>query len=116
MSKKSNERFKAKSDAAIDLFVQRYPAVFFPSGSAETRPLEIGIFTKLTGQNPNIGRGVVSNALRRYTKKDRYLRALATSAHRFDLDGRICGDVSESHRDLAIKELAERQSRKLEAA
>jgi sRNA-binding protein len=113
MSKKCRAEFKAKVEAALDRFTQKYPGAFFPKDSAETRPLRIGIFTILTGQNPDIGRRVVAEALQRYTMKDRYLRALATSAHRFDLDGRICGEVSEAHRDFAIKMLAERQERKL---
>lgn len=113
MSKKCRAEFKAKVEAALDRFVEKYPAAFFPKDSTQTRPLQIGVFTILTGQNPDIGRRVVAEALQRYTMKDRYLRALATSAHRFDLDGMVCGEVSEKHRDFAIKTLAERQARKM---
>lgn len=116
MGNKSKMEFKARVDAALDRFIQKYPGAFFPKDSADTRPLAIGVFTILTGQNRDIGRKVIAEALARYTMKDRYLRALAVSESRFDLNGRPDGVVSEKHREFAIKLLAERQAAKVARA
>lgn len=116
MSKKCHAEFKAKMDLALDLFIQKYPGVFFPKDLPDIRPLEIGVLTKLTGQNRHIARKVVAAVLARYTKEDRYLRALATSESRFDLDGRPAGWVSEQHRSFAVDSLAARQARQLRSA
>lgn len=116
MSKESRAEFNKNVGIALDRFIQRYPAAFFPKDSTDTRPLAIGIFILLTGQNPDLGRRVVAVALDRYTSKDRYLRALAMSAHRFDLEGRVSGEVSERHRAHAIMLLAERQAKQMAIA
>lgn len=116
MSKKYRSEFNTKVNAALDRFIQRYPAAFFPKDSTDTRPLAIGVFTLLTGENPDLGRRVVAVVLDRYTSKDRYLRALAISAHRFDLEGRVSGEVSEKHRAHAIMLLAERQAKQMAIA
>ncbi len=116
MSKKTNAEFRVRVNHALDVLVEKYPLCFFPKDSTETKPLRIGIFTLITGQNPKMGRGLISGVLRSYTMKDRYLRALATCPDRVSLDGTAFGPVSESHRDYAIQTLMERQQHKMQKA
>lgn len=105
-----------RNQQVIRMLAAKYPKSFFPSGSADTKPLRIGIFTLITGQNPNIPRATVGYALKFYTTKTRYLRALATCEYRVDLDGNNYEPVSERNRARAIAALAERQAELLERA
>ena len=114
MSKKWREMGRKKREI-LDILVAKYPRAFFPSGSLDTKPLRIGIFTLITGQNPEISRTMISLALQHYTMKDRYLRALATCSGRVDLDGNIYEEILPTHRDFAIELLMERQDKKLAA-
>lgn len=97
-----------RNKQVIRMLVAKYPKAFFPSGSVDTKPLRVGIFTLITGQNPNIPRATVGFALRRYTVETRYQRALATCEYRVDLDGNNYEPVSDKDRGRAIAMLAER--------
>lgn len=108
MSKKLG--LSARINIVLDRFVEKYPMAFFPTDSMDTQPLRTGIFTLLTGDNPDISRTMVSYALRKYTSKNRYLCALVARPHRVGLDGSPFEPVSDQHRDYALRELAARQA------
>ncbi len=112
MSKNS----KWNLEEVLAVLTAKYPKAFFPKDSPDTKPLRIGIFTLITGQKPEFGRAIIGAALKRYTSKDRYMRALATCQDRVDLDGNPFEPVSEKNRLRAITTLAERQAAKLQKA
>lgn len=113
MSKTHSSKFWARVDAAIDVFMEKYPQAFLPKDSVETKPLRIGVFTRLTAENPDIPRGIVAEALKRYTLKDRYLRALLTCQDRVELDGSSFQPVLDHHREYALKLLSDRQQKQV---
>lgn len=114
MSKKASDLWK-KTEAEIVAFGAmlpiKYPKTFFPKDSIDTKPLAIGIRQSLVLDNPDVEWFVVSSALGRYVRKNRYLKALSTCPDRINLDGSISCPVDPKHRDYAISQLTERQSR-----
>lgn len=114
MSKKSS--FAGKVAATLDVLVGKYPNAIFPKDSTETKPLRIGVYTLLTGQNPEIGRATIAGFLRSYTKKDRYLRALTICADRVDLSGNPFEPVAKSHGVEAARILLEREQDRMKKA
>lgn len=109
-------KFREKVSETLDILVMKYPKAFFPKDSPDTLPLRIGVYTLITGQNPEIKRGVIAMALKMYTAKSRYLRALATRPDRVDLEGNAFEPVSEKHRTMALAVLAGRQARDMARA
>jgi len=110
-----SKNYWLRVEPTLEILVQKYPMAFFPKDSPETKPLMRGIFTFVTGGNPEIPRAIIAESLRRYTLKNRYLKALATHSHRIALDGAEVESVSEKHRNHAIQILLERQSRRIAA-
>ncbi len=85
-----------------------FPAVFTPHSP---KPLKLRIQADLQQRAPGVfTRKVLSAFLHRHTTSTAYLKALAHSPHRFDLDGAPAGDVADEHRDAALAELQRRRS------
>lgn len=116
MGKTHNSKFWARVNAALDVFIEKYPRAFLPKDSVETKPLRIGVFTRLTAENRDIPRIIVAEALKSYTLKDRYLRALLTCSDRVELDGSPFQPVLDHHRERALQMLTERQQQRVKEA
>mgnify|MGYP001566114889 CR=1 FL=1 len=110
------KKYWSQVGPVLDILVAKYPKAFFPKDSPETKPLQIGVFTLITGQNPDIPRPIIGEFLRRYTSKTRYLRALAACSDRVDLAGEPFEPVSQRARDRATLELLARQEKQLKRA
>jgi sRNA-binding protein len=72
---------------------------------AEYRPLAIGIHVAMQAAEPGTSPEVVRAALAIHTGHPRYLQALAAGGPRYALDGTVCGEVAESHREAARAKL-----------
>jgi sRNA-binding protein len=112
MRNKEKQEFWKSVNELLPLLCERYPKTFFPKGSMKTLPLKIGIAQDLMEQNIDIKAQAIAMFIKQYTAKGRYLRAIATRPWRIDLKGNPCGEVSEKHRNHALKKLAARQTRK----
>lgn len=75
-------------------------------------PLAIGIDKQIIARLPEIDRKVLRIALAMHTKSSPYLRQMAKAEARFDLDGNVVNEVTESHRTYASKVLTERSQKK----
>jgi sRNA-binding protein len=107
-------RSRENMDKVLAALVEKYPAAFFPKDSPNTKPLRIGIFTRITGENRKFSRGMIASFLKNYTSKDRYLRALMTCPDRVELDGSAFEPVLDSHRHHAFEILIQRQQDRIE--
>lgn len=70
-------------------------------------PLAIGIHKEIKARLPDISEAQLRFALKSYTASTKYLKSLAKSATRFDLDGNAVGVITPEQRlqaDTAIKD------------
>ena len=87
----------------------RFPALFAPGAP---KPIKLRIQADIQQRAPGaFTRKQLSVFLHRHTTATAYLRALAASAQRFDLDGADAGEVSAEHREAAVAELERRRQR-----
>lgn len=114
MNKTQIEKEREKYEIVLAFLVQRHPLTFFPKDSSETQPLMRGIYHLIRGRHPEISARNANIFLNRYTKKNRYLRALVEKPSRVNMDGVPVEDVSETHRKMAIEKLARREARDAE--
>ncbi len=71
-------------------------------------PLAIGIDKQLAARLPDTNRKVMRIALGIHTNSLRYLKAMEKATVRFDLDGNVADEVTETHRTHAAKMVQER--------
>ena len=71
-------------------------------------PLAIGIDKQLIARLPDVNRKVLRIALGMHTNSLRYLKAMEKATERFDLEGKVDGEVTETHRSHAAQTVRER--------
>ncbi|MCC6851323.1 MAG: NUDIX domain-containing protein [Rubrivivax sp.] len=99
----------AQTAAAL---AERFPALF-AAGAA--RPVKLRIHADIQQRAPGVfTRRQLAVFLHRHTTSTVYLRALAASAQRFDLDGAPAGEVAAEHREAAAVEVERRHRIALE--
>ncbi|GAB1393598.1 hypothetical protein MASR1M60_17610 [Rhodocyclaceae bacterium] len=75
---------------------------------ANAQPLAIGIHKTIKERLPEIDAAKLRFALKLHTASTRYLKALANSDNRFDLDGNPAGDITAEQKQQALDGLKER--------
>jgi sRNA-binding protein len=102
---------KHRAPALVAVLAEKWPAVF---GGGATKPLKLGIYAEIQAALA----GTVSNkqlakTLGWWCARGSYLTALSQpDARRRGLDGSDAGPVSDEHREMAAKQLAERRARR----
>jgi ProP effector len=71
-------------------------------------PLAIGIHFVILERFPDADPVALGRWLARWTNSEQYLRRLTLGGHRFDLDGRVAGDVSADAAEWARIKLKDR--------
>jgi ProP effector len=71
-------------------------------------PLAIGIDKQIIARLPEVDRKVLRTALAMHANSSLYLRKMSKATARFDLDGNVVTEVTESHRTHASEILTER--------
>lgn len=95
-------------NACAAKLAELFPAVF-AAGAA--KPLKLRIQADIQARAPAIfSRKTLSNFLHRHTTSTGYLKSLAASPVRFDLDGAPAGEVADEHRQAALAELERRRA------
>ncbi len=85
-----------------------FPALF---SVGAPKPLKLRIQADIQARSPGVfTRKSLSNFLHRHTTSTAYLRVLANSPSRIDLDGEPAGDLSDEHRQAAVTELERRRT------
>ncbi len=74
----------------------------------EVRPLALRIDKAIAARFPDIDRKVIRSAMRQHTASTRYLKAMEKATERFDLDGKVDGEVTAEQREHAKQTLKER--------
>ena len=75
---------------------------------AQAQPLAIGIDKALFEQLPDVPRKHIRTALRVHTTSTRYLKSVARSTQRLDLQGQVAGEITEDQQAHAKEQLEER--------
>ena len=81
---------------------------------SDSLPLAIGIDKMLRERVPDIDRKVLRISLGIHTHSLRYLKTLEKATHRVDLDGKVCEEISEEHRQHAKQTIRERSKKQAE--
>jgi sRNA-binding protein len=103
-------RLLPQIDALSDDLYQRYPQTFFRDPE-KIHPLKIGIAHDLRACVETPWR-VLHYAMRRYTTRPAYLRALIAQKPRLDLCGQAVGTVTHDEREAAKAHLKQWQKRR----
>jgi len=74
----------------------------------QAKPLAIGIDKQLIARLPDVNRKVLRIALGMHTNSLRYLKAMEKATGRFNLEGQVDGEVTETHRSHAAQTVRER--------
>lgn len=74
----------------------------------DCKPLAIGIDKQLLAMLPELDRKVLRIALGIHTNSLQYLKGMEKATSRFDLEGNIANEVTETHRTHAAEILRER--------
>ncbi len=74
----------------------------------EVRPLALRIDKAIAARFPDIDRKVIRGAMRQHTASTRYLKTMEKATERFDLDGKVDGEVTAEQREHAKQTLKER--------
>ena len=98
----ANETKPSRRNALLDTLSAEY-AVF-----RDCKPLALGIHKTVKERKPELEAAPLRMAMRIHTTSTRYLKALATSKDRFDLDGNIEGEVTAEQQEAAGTALKER--------
>jgi sRNA-binding protein len=101
-----------KSDDDIAALAALFPAAFSAEPWRAHRPLKVGIGDEL------VARGVlpareVNVALKQYVDRLKYQKCLAAGGARFDLEGKVAGEVSRQQRCRASRMVARIKARQL---
>jgi ProP effector len=75
---------------------------------ANAQPLAIGVHKAIKERLPEIDAAKLRLALKLHTASTRYLKALANSDTRFDLDGNPAGEITAEQKQQALDGLKER--------
>lgn len=103
-------RRKAEIYAEVrDVLVKRFPLAFMPQGSPKI-PLKVGIARDVIERCPDIPMPNVKLFFGDYAGGYRYQQAILAGEHRFDLDGKIAGQIIEEHKERARQILAKHQA------
>lgn len=92
MSKLRDKRIRQAKTTLAWLY-ENLSQVFRPD--ADIRPLKVGIKQELMSLELPFGKHRVRRALSLYASRTQYRRKLVAGAFRIDLEGNICGAVSE---------------------
>ena len=89
-----------------------FPALFIaPGAPGPAKPIKLRIHADIQARAPGVfSKRVLGLFFSRYTTTNAYLKALAGSPHRFDLDGQAAGEIAAEHRQAATEELARRHA------
>ena len=89
-----------------------FPALFIaPGAPGPAKPIKLRIHADIQARAPGVfSKRVLGLFFSRYTTTNAYLKALAASPHRFDLDGEPAGEIAAEHRQAATEELARRHA------
>jgi ProP effector len=93
----------------IAFLTEQFPSCF-TAGSADAKPLKIGLFQELATrlvEETRVSKTQLRGALRQYTLSWRYLHSIKQAKKRVDLDGVEGDEVSEEHAEHALKTLKE---------
>jgi len=105
----SGEPTLAQTAAAL---AERFPALF---AAGTPKPVKLRIHADIQQRAPGVfTRRQLAVFLHRHTTSTAYLRALAASTQRFDLDGLPAGEVAAEHREAAAVEVERRHRIALE--
>src|SRR5690554_5877688 len=74
----------------------------------DCKPLALGIDKAIHARFPEFDRKTVRTAMRMHVSSTRYLKAVEKASERFDLDGKVDGEITEEHRSHASQTLKER--------
>lgn len=94
--------------AVATALAERFPALF---GAGRALPIKLRIQADIQARAPGLfNKKSLSMFLHRHTTTTAYLKALASTPTRHDLDGAPAGDVAAEHRDAAGVEVERRRA------
>lgn len=91
-----------RRDPILDMLSDKFEVV------SKCQPLALGIHKEILVRLPDLDPAALRSSMRIHTASTRYLKELATSTVRFDLDGQPAGEVTVEQRDVASGTLRER--------
>lgn len=95
-----NESRNSVIRATRAILVQRFPLAFMPEGSPKI-PLKVGIARDVVSACGDIPADHINTFFGNYVGSYRYQEAIIAGEHRFDLEGKIAGGITEHEKNHA---------------
>ena len=96
-----------ESKKTLEMLCERFPNTFFDSDHKESvKPLKNGIRHEILALYPeHFDKYALRVALGFYCSRKHYLKSVLTHTVRVDLEGNLCGEITEENRETALKVL-----------
>jgi ProP effector len=96
-----------ESKKTLEMLCERFPNTFFDGDQKESvKPLKNGIRHEILALYPeHFDKYALRVALGFYCSRKHYLKSVQTHTQRVDLDGNLCGEITEENRETALKVL-----------
>lgn len=96
-----------ESKKTLEMLCERFPNTFFNSDHKESvKPLKNGIRHEILALYPEyFDKYALRVALGFYCSRKHYLKSVLTHTIRVDLEGNLCGEITEENRETALKVL-----------
>lgn len=96
-----------ESKKTLEMLCERFPNTFFNSDHKESvKPLKNGIRHEILALYPEqFDKYALRVALGFYCSRKHYLKSVLTHTVRVDLDGNLCGEITDENRETALKVL-----------
>jgi hypothetical protein len=92
---------KEKAGRGVACLVELYPKLF----TTIKKPLALGTHKKIRLLNPQTPRGLIATGLTTWVNTADYHQAVVIGAMRYDLEGNLCGGVTEKEKAHARKQI-----------
>jgi len=95
--------------SVLKFLSDHYPVV------QQNQPLAIGIFKAIVALHPELDAKLLRAALHQHTSATAYLKGMSKATERFDLEGKVAGEVTEEQRKFALDQMKERIKKRNDA-
>ncbi len=99
---------REESTKTLNTLIELFPNTFFNNDKEKTKPLKCGIRHEILAQYPEyFDKNVLRVAMGFYCSRKHYFKSVLTNTSRVDLEGKLCGEITEENKVNALKGIEE---------
>ncbi|MDD5228069.1 MAG: ProQ/FINO family protein [Methylococcales bacterium] len=95
---------REESTKTLNTLIELFPNTFFNNDKEKTKPLKCGIRHEILAQYPeHFDKNVLRVAMGFYCSRKHYFKSVLTNTSRLDLEGKLCGEITEENKAAALE-------------